>query len=443
MFRRIGSLAAPAIISNITVPVLGLSDTFITGHLGSEKFMAAIAVGSMMVNAVYWLCGFLRMGTTGLAADAFGRHDNELRRRILTVAVLLGATIGVAMILLSPLLKGLMIALMDPPAGTAELAGDYFLISVCGAPAILATMAISGWMVGSQNTLYPMITAIGVNVINIALSFLLVFGLHIGFIGVAFGTLAANWCGLGISLLLARRLKVENRLFSRPKGLYKEIDLRRFFKVNGNLFIRSACLMAVSFALTGYAGRMGDMVLAVNAILMQFFFFFSYFMDGFAFAGEALCGQYAGEKNIPDLRNTIKMLAIWCGIVTFVFTLVYALFPSQIAGLLTDEDSVVRGVEAMKFVVILLPALSVAAFMFDGVYVGLTDTSRMMLATLSGAVIFFSLHYLLPLLTQSAVVRDGSGLWICFLSFLLTRGLVLALSLPQRIIQLSHAKVEV
>lgn len=434
IFRMLGALAMPAIVSNVTVPLLGLSDTFITGHLGSERYMAAIAVGTMMANALYWLCGFLRMGTTGLTAEAFGKGDAARRRDILTVALAIGAAIGVAMTVLSPLLCRLMTWLMSPPEATARLAGEYFLLSVAGAPAILCTMALSGWMVGSQNTLYPMVTAISVNIINIALSMLLVFVFHTGFIGVAVGTLAANWAGLSIAFLLALRMRSDGRLLSPLKQALRRVGLRRFFKVNGNLFVRSACLMSVSFALTGYAGQMGDTVLAVNAVLMQFFFFFSYFMDGFAFGGEALCGRFSGGGKIKELKLSIRGLAVWSGIVTLVFTLLYLFFTPAIASLLTEERSVVEGVEALQWAVCVMPAVSVGAFMFDGVYVGLTDTSRMMMATMAGAVSFFALHYLLPpVFPGSAAANGASGLWLAFLSFLLTRGLVLAGCLPAAI----------
>lgn len=434
MLAMTGRLAGPAIVSNVTVPLLGLSDTFITGHLGAERYIAAIAVGTMMVNAIYWLCGFLRMGTTGLTAEAFGANDSDRRRRILTASLFLGVAIGVAMIILSPLLRHLMLWLMDPPSATAGLAGEYFIISVLGAPAILSTMAVSGWMVGSQNTVYPMVIAISVNVINIALSMVLVFVAGIGFKGVAYGTLCANWAGLALALLLAVRVMKGERLLMIEKGLLRKIGLRRFFNVNGNLFIRSACLMSVSFALTGFAGRMGDNVLAVNAVIMQFFMFFSYFMDGFAFGGEALCGRFMGARQKSNLKMSVNALAVWSLGVTIVFTLIYSFFTSDITGMLTNVDSVIDGVDDIRWVTCVLPAVSVAAFVFDGVYIGLTDTARMMVATLAGAILFFLLHYIFELVGPVPIfMRGAGGLWIAFMGFLSVRGLVLACSLRKTV----------
>ncbi len=434
MLRMSGALAGPAIISNVTVPLLGLSDTFITGHLGAARFIAAISVGTMMVNALYWLCGFLRMGTSGLTAESFGMGDVDRRRRILLISLFLGIGIGLSLILLSPLLGDLMLRLMDPPEGTAELGREYFFISILGSPAILATMAMSGWMVGSQNTLYPMIIAIAVNIVNIAVSFGLVFGLEIGFVGVAYGTLIANWTGFILSLIFVRRL-LPGRIFSGPlSGLMKGMEIGRFFKVNANLFVRSACLMAVSFALTGYCSRLGETSLAVNALLMQFFMFFSYFMDGFAFGGEALCGRFAGERNRINLIMAIKALGVWSVIVTAVFTVLYLFFTPAIVNLLTNVESVRGAFKEIQWITRVLPVVSVAAFMFDGVYVGLTDTYRMMIATMTGAILFFGLHYLFDVFLHASdldAVRATSWLWICFMTFLFARGAVLAGSLKR------------
>lgn len=421
-------LALPAIFSNITVPLLGLCDTFISGHLGAERYIAAIAVGTMLVNSLYWLFGFLRMGTTGLTAEALGRGDDLLRSRVFTAAFLLAVALGVLLILLSPLLSRLMLWIMEPEPATALLGRDYFLVSILAAPAFLATMTVTGWMIGSQNTLYPMITAISVNVINIALSFSLVYFFGLGFMGVAWGTCAANWCGLAISLLLARRLSRGTPLWAPLHQLRSGMDLRRFFRVNSDLMMRSACIMAVLFAMTSLGGRMGDRTLAVNAIIMQFFMFFSYFMDGFAFAGEALCGRFAGQQRPADIHLTVRGLSLWATVMTVSFTAIYFLFTTPIASLLTDELPVVEGVTSMLPVVCLIPLISAAAFIFDGIYIGMTATGRLLITTLVAMAAFFLLSlptgaYLLPGLTPD--VR----LWCGFLTFLLLRGALLAILL--------------
>ncbi|MDE5843344.1 MAG: MATE family efflux transporter [Muribaculaceae bacterium] len=429
------SLAFPAIVSNITVPLLGLSDTYITGHLGAEVYVAAIAVGTMLVNALYWLCGFLRMGTTGLTAEAYGREDQELRADILYMSLLIAFAIGLGLILLSPLLKGMLLGIMAPPDEVGMLGGSYFEISVWGAPAILGTMSLVGWMVGSQNTLYPMIVSIGVNVVNIIVSFTLVFGMETGFIGVAYGTLIANWLGLLAALWFASRILPGGRFSVRLRGLGQRVDARRFFRVNGNLFVRSACLMSVSFALTSYAGKIGENALAVNAVLMQFFLFFSYFMDGFAFGGEALCGRFAGSRQRGNLKMSIKVLGMVSAVVAAVFTAVYCLYTPAIAGMITDVDAVVAGIRKIEWVAWVLPAVSVCAFMFDGVYVGLTATGKMMIATMISAALFFGVH-LMPYVCGGEMQADISPegwLWVAYLTFLGGRGVVLGMLLPSEI----------
>lgn len=422
-------LALPAIFSNITVPLLGLCDTFISGHLGAERYIAAIAVGTMLVNSLYWLFGFLRMGTTGLTAEALGQGDHPLRSRVFTAAFILAVSLGMLLILLSPLLSRLMLLIMAPEPDTAILGREYFMVSILAAPAFLATMTVTGWMIGSQNTLYPMITAISVNVINIALSFSLVYLFDMGFRGVATGTCVANWCGLGISLLLARRLSGSEPLWAPWRQLRKGMDLRRFFRVNSDLMLRSACIMAVLFAMTSLGGRMGDRTLAINAIIMQFFMFYSYFMDGFAFAGEALCGRFAGAKRPADIHLTVRGLLIWAAIMTISFTSAYILFATPIASLLTDEQPVVDGVTGMLPVVCLIPLISAAAFIFDGIYIGMTATLRLLTTTLAAMTAFFILslpsgRLILPFLSPELL------LWTAFLTFLLLRGLLLAILLP-------------
>lgn len=427
-------LALPAIFSNITVPLLGLSDTFISGHLGSERYIAAIAVGTMLVNSLYWLFGFLRMGTTGLTAEAFGRRDNLQRRRVFTTAFILAFSLGLMLMLLSFPIAKLLLWIMHPSEATAALGEEYFRISILAAPAFLATMVITGWMIGSQNTVYPMIIAIAVNVINIALSFSMVYGLNFGFYGVALGTCIANWCGLLIALLLAHRLAGDGHLWAPLKNLWQEMDMRRFFRVNSDLMIRSACIMTVLFAMTSFGGRMGDLVLAENALLMQFFMFFSYFMDGFAFSGEAMCGKFVGENNPWGISMTVMGILLWAMGMVVVFTNVYLFLLHPIAALLTDEVPVIEGVIAMKWVVCTIPVISAAAFVFDGIYIGMTATRRLLLTTLAAMLAFF-LTMLPVMLNADLPMSPNNMLWCAFLLFLLIRGALLAILLPSTVRQ--------
>lgn len=429
MRKEILSLAFPAILSNITVPLLGLSDTFISGHLGSEMYIGAVSVGTVMVNSIFMLMGFLRMGTTGLTSEAFGAEDDISSRRIFTAAVTLGALFGLLMIVFCLPLEKLLGFIISSSPEVASMGSDYFYIVVSSAPAQLAVMGVTGWMIGRQNTLYPMIVSISVNVVNIALSFLFVLGLDMGFIGIAAGTAAANWFGLIMSLYFARLLAPDRILWCGWKSLREGMDFRRFFSVNANLLLRSACLLAVTVAMTSYSGRLGNMSLAVNAVLMQFFLFFSYFMDGFAFSGEALCGRFAGARDALSLRKSIKMLLRISGVVAMSFFIIYLLFTPDIAAFLTDESGVVAGVTDAKWIACLIPVLSVSAFMYDGVYIGLTATRPMFYATLTGMILFFTAHAA-GIKFLADILSPLNVLWAAFLIFLLARGVILMSLLP-------------
>jgi len=419
--RRIAALAFPAIISNITVPLLGLSDTAITGHLGDASFIAAIAAGGMMLNVVYWLFGFLRMGTTGLTADAYGAGADGQISAVLSRSVAIALTVGVAIVLLQGPLLGLLSGVIGAEPEVERLAGEYYRICIWGTPALLMTMSINGWFIGMQNTVWPMAVSISVNVLNVAASLSAVFLLGLGFKGVAYGTLAANWAGLLLALVALGRFAKGRRLWCGWKALWKGGELRRFFGVNTDLFFRSACIMGVSLAVTAYGARLGDLTLAVNAVMMQFFILFSYFMDGLAYSGEALCGRSAGARDREGLMRSVGALTLWGAVAAVVFGLIYLLFLPQAVGLLTDVSEVRAGVVAMRFYVVAIPVLSAAAFLYDGFFIGLTAIRRMLVTTFLSAIFFFAIVWLGP--------KANATLWTAFLGYLLLRGVGLAAQL--------------
>ena len=433
-FRSILRLAWPAILSNITVPLLGFSDTFISGHLGSERYLAAISAGTIMVNSLFWLFGFLRMGTTGLTATAFGAGDSEEQAAVFSRSLVISLLAGALLIIFSSPLCRLMLAIISAPQDVAASASEYFSILILSSPAILATTAASGRLVGRQNTLYPMCIALTVNVVNIALSMWLVFGLECGFRGVAIGTCVANWLGLVLALWLVARQSGGERWIAPARRLWSG-GIGRFFKVNGWLMARSACMLAVTFAMTAFAARIGTLALALNAVMMQFFLLFSYFMDGFAFSAEALCGRYAGAKDFPMLRLSIRNLLIVGGIMSVIFSAAYGLSAPLIASLLTDSRAVVDAVADMPLICWLLPWASVCAFIFDGIFIGLTRTGAMLLSTLIGMLLFFGAY---PLLEMTGVITPSNALWSAFLLYLFARGAVLAISLSHKAECISH-----
>ena len=427
--RDIFRIAAPAIVSNITVPLLGLADTTISGHLGSEKFIAAIAVGSMMINVVLWCFGFLRSGTSGLTAQAYGAKDPAGQHELFSRSVLLGLFIGLAMIILQWPLMWLLLNVIDAEPAVSGLAPQYFRIIIWGAPAMLATMAVSGWFLGMQSGFYPMVIAILTNVVNIGASLLLVYEAGLGFPGTALGTTVANWFGLVLALLLARRFN-GGQMPLPPRG--KWFVLRgsgRFFRVSSDIFLRSLCIMAVSLGMTAFGARIGSLVLAVNAVMMQFFLFFSYFMDGFAFAAEALTGKAVGRQDDILMRSTKRALGLWAVGMAVSFTAVYYFFWHPISTFITPETDVLQSIGELHLWLILMPAITVAAFIYDGIYIGLTATRLMFVATASGAAVFYIFNMLCS--STSDPIAANSALWASFLSYLLIRGAGLAALCPR------------
>ncbi|MCM1369948.1 MAG: MATE family efflux transporter [Candidatus Amulumruptor caecigallinarius] len=415
--KSILRLAVPAILNNITVPLLGICDTAVSGHLGSAAYIGAVAVGAMMLNVIFWLSGFLRAGTTALVSNAFGAGDMGVAVNVSKKAFVIVSAISGMLLLAYPFIGEFLIDIISPQDETRHLALQYYNICVWSVPAQLGVMVVSGWFIGMQNTVVPMFVAIGMNIVNIVMSLIYVFPMKMGFSGIALGTLTANWIGFATALLymIAKIRKL-------PKNGGK-VKWHRFFSVNSNLFMRSFCIMGVTMAVTSYGARLGDTVLAVNAVMMQFFIFFSYFMDGFAFAGEALVGKASGEKNIQRLHATTRALLLWGAGMASAFFIIYLFAGSHIAGLITDSADVCMGVAEMHLWVVLLPPVTVAAFLFDGIFIGLTRTRMLFLTTLLAAAIFFAIT--LPFDIKGGF--NNNILWLAFECYLLIRGLSLAI----------------
>ena len=427
--RDILRLSLPAIASNVTVPLLGLCDTAISGHLGSELFLASIAVGTVMLNVVFWMFGFLRGGTTGLTANALGASDYKEVGKVLCRGLFIALIAGVALIAAQRPLFAFLSLVAGQGSDIDSYVRQYFNLRIWGSPALLATMAISGWFVGMQSTLYPMIIAIAMNVVNIAVSFLLVFPCGMGFPGVAAGTLISNWTGLAIALaclwFFKRGLPVRF-VFS---GVFHG-GLWRYFSVNGNLFLRSFFIICVTMGVTAAGARLGTLVLAVNVIVMQFFQFFSFFMDGFAFSGEAIIGLRAGQGDLEMLGKSFRRLLQWTLGVGLCFTVLYFTAGGKVAALLTDSPEVVGMIGDVRLFIGLIPIVSCWAFIYDGFYIGLTDTWQMMISTLLGGVAFFMLAFTniaAPGGHMAFGVVSNEMIWTGFLAYLFVRGAWLAL----------------
>ena len=419
--RQILHIALPSIVSNITVPLLGLVDVAIVGHLGSAAYIGAITVGGMLFNMAYWLFAFLRMGTSGLTAQAYGRGDRAETVRVLVRALGVALAIGVALVALSRPVADVAFRLIPCSPEVEASARVYFALLVWGAPAVLGLYGFAGWFVGMQNARFPMAVAITQNVVNIVASAALVFGLGWQVEGVAAGTLIAQYAGLLMAVAgWWRGYRADARGVSlRP--VTDRAALSRFFAVNRDIFLRTLCLIAVTVCFTSSGAAAGDTVLAANALLMQLFMLFSYVMDGFAYAGEALAGRYVGAADAAGFRRTVRRLFGWGLVLAVAFTLAYGAGGRTFLSLLTSETSVVDMAMAYQPWAVAVPLTSFAAFLFDGIFIGATATGRMLLAMAVASSVFFISYYLLT------DTLGNHALWLAFLAYLGARSGVEAL----------------
>lgn len=420
--RQILQIAVPSIVSNITVPLLGLIDVAIVGHMGSPVYIGAVAVGSMIFNLIYWLFGFLRMSTSGMTAQAYGRRALDDVTKILIRSVGIAMLTALAIIVLQLPLKWLMFWLMGPTADVVPYATAYFHIVVWGAPAMLGLYGLSGWFIGMQNTRIPMFISIMQNVVNILASLTLVYGFGMKIEGVALGTVVAQYAGLltAVGLLV----RYYGRLFQRKRNdrsfmnVWRTNNNQAFFRTNRDLFLRTVCLVGVNLFFTSASARQGAVILSVNTVMLQLFLFFSYFMDGFAYAGEALGGRFYGARNAAAFRETLRRLFVWALMVTMVFTVLYVVGSMTIVRLLTDEVEVRHVAQNYIWWMWLVPAAGAAAFIWDGVFVGITASRGMLVATF-WAVVAFAAVYIL-----SIRLIGNDGLWLAQIVYLVMRGFI-------------------
>lgn len=412
--RSILALAVPAIVANITTPLLSLVDLAIVGHLGSAVYVGAIAVGGSLFSMIYWIFGFLRFGTSGLTAQAVGRGDDSEVMLTGLRSLVIAVGLGTALILLHRPLGQMALRIMECDAETGAIALRYFNLLIYGAPAVMMQYSLTGWFVGRQDTRTPMIISLVINVVNIGASLGLVYGLGLDIEGVAGGTLIAQWAGCLLALGLSRPQR-------KPWAAIMQPDkLKRFFSVNGDIFLRTLCLIGVTVWFTRAGASQGAVVLAVNTLMLQLFTLFSYFMDGFAFAAEALCGKYTGSGDRAALNRCIRRFMVWGAALAVVFSALYAFGGDTLPRLLTNDESVIEASGEYLLWGAGIPIVGFMAFIWDGIVIGTTRTRLMLWTMAASTAIFFGLWFLLE-------PRLGNhGLWAAFLSYLLSRGLLLA-----------------
>uniref|UniRef100_UPI003FEE19C7 MATE family efflux transporter n=1 Tax=Alloprevotella sp. TaxID=1872471 RepID=UPI003FEE19C7 len=417
MNKQILHIALPSIISNITVPLLALVDTTIVGHLGSASYIAAIALGGMIFNMIYWLFNFLRMGTGGLTAQAYGANQHQATSYILLRSLTIAGGIALTLLLLQRPIFQVTFHFVTATAEVRSLASIYFNILIWGAPAMLALYSFTGWFLGMQNAHIPMCIAITQNVVNIAVSTFLVFGCHLKIEGVALGTLISQYTALLLAVIFCLT-KFDVKQHFELKAILDINTLKRFFQINRDIFLRTLCLIAVTTYFTSAGSTQGELTLAANTLLMQFFIIFSYFMDGFAYAGEALGGRYFGAHDRLNFQRVTRCLFAWGGALSVLFFFIYFLSGTSLLHLLTDDSQVINRAQQYLPIIYFIPLISFAAFLFDGLYIGTTATRYMLISMFCASAAFFVLINVCTL--------SNTLLWLAFLVYLGGRGLMQA-----------------
>ena len=416
--RQIIQIALPSIVSNITVPLLGLVDVTIVGHLGAAAYIGAIAVGGMLFNMIYWIFGFLRMGTSGLTAQAYGSKNADEMLRTLYRSLFISILLAAALIVLQWPIRLLAFLFIDGSEEVQALAATYFHICIWGAPAVFGLYSFTGWFIGMQNSRYPMYIAIMQNVINIIASLLFVYGLEMKVEGVALGTVIAQYAGLFMAMALYWKHYHHTEHKRSLEFILEREAMKRFFVINRDIFLRTVCLVSVTVFFTSTGAAYGDVILAVNTILMQLFTLFSYIMDGFAYAGEALSGKDIGACNYKGLQQTVRHLFGWGIGMTVGFTLLYIAGGEGFLSLLTNEDEVIAASSEYFYWVLAIPIAGFAAFLYDGICIGATATKIMLQAMIVAVASFFVTYYLF----QSDM--GNHALWMSFIVYLFMRGFI-------------------
>ena len=423
--RRVLGLAGPIIIANLSVPLLGAVDTAVMGHLPDARFLGGVAVGAVIFNFIYWGFGFLRMGTTGLTAQAYGADDGGELRAILTRALLLAGLLGAVLWVLQWPLAWAALQLFEASDNVETLAADYFNIRIWSAPAVLANYCIIGWFVGQQNTRAALVLQLWLNGFNIIFDLIFVLGLGMTVEGVAAATVIAEYATIGLGFLMVRRQLRRTGGTGWGTDILDRGKLRRLIALNVDIMIRTFCLIAAFAYFTSQGARYGDATLAANAILMQFQQFLSFGLDGFAHAAEALIGGAMGARNRAAFRATVRITTIWAAGVAIVYGLVYLLAGVLIINLLTSIEEIRTLAREFHWWLVLSPILSVWSFQLDGIFIGATHTREMRNAMIASLAVFLGSAWVFQ------PVLGNHGLWLSMMIFMVARAIALMLYYPR------------
>jgi len=398
------------------------------GHLESDVYIGAIALGSLIFNFIYWGLGFLRMGTSGFTAQAWGRNNQAETILVFARAFFIAISISLVLLVLQKPIEILSFAVLKGETRVEELAMAYFRIRVWAAPAALGQFALLGFFLGMQNARLPMIVLVLTNLLNLGCNFFFVMKLGMGSDGVALGTVIAQYSGFLIALFLLWKHYRKLFVYWSLKATLQWKELRIFLMVNKDIFIRTMCLVIVFSIFTARSASSDllsegeETILAVNSLLMQFFMFFSFLIDGFAHASEALTGRFIGANDSKSLSRTIRLLFIWGTGISLFFTLLYLLGGNAIFRVLTNNPEVIANARPYFFWIIMVPLVSFSAFLWDGIYIGATAGKQM-----RNAMLISTLGVFFPVYILAGKFMGNHGLWFAFILFMLARGVTMQL----------------
>lgn len=429
MNKKILQLAIPSIISNVTLPLLGLVDTGIMGHMDSEDYIAAVAIGSVIFNIVYWNLAVLRMSTTGLTAQALGRKDDAESISVMARGIGLALVAGAALICLQWPIEQFAFWVIDAKENVTNIARNYYYVRIYAAPAAVANFVFIGWFLGRQKAGTAMILTIVINGINTAGSLFFVYGLGMKEEGVALGTVAGQYAGLVLSVVIFLSHMPGWAKYYKARLVWKLTAMRQYFLVNGALVIRTLTLsLAFAFFKVQYTDD-NITIASMNNILLEIAMFMAFAVDGFAFAAESLAGKYFGARDLVNLKRCVKLNMAWGHGLAFCFSIAFLIWGLDLVAIITDKEDVINASPEFLFWIAILPLASTAAFIFDGVYIGTTATRALVISMLVSTFgLFLPLYFILE------PIMGNHGLWLAFMIFMVARAVTLWIAYPRAVL---------
>lgn len=420
-------LAIPNIISNFSIPLLGAVDTALMGRLETEHYLGAVGIGGVIFSFIYWGFGFIRMATTGMTAQAYGKNDSVecglLLQRSLSFAII-GSFL---LLIIQWMLADVSFLLIKTSSEVEQLARTYFHIRIYAAPATLCLHAFHGVFLGLQNAKYPMLLTIIVNLINIILNIIFVNTLGMNVDGVAIATVIAQYIGLIVAILLflVRYRYLLTTWNFRVILVFSKLKL--LLSISSDIFLRTLCLVFSFAYFTAKSAALSDTILAINTILLQYINLMSYAIDGLAFAAESLIGKYKGANDMDNLKRTTRQIFLWSFLLGVIIMLVFVLYRNQLLHLFTDKPNLIEETKPYLFWIIIAPVINIAAYIWDGIYLGATATKPLRNSMIVAMIFFLGLVSLL-------IPYGNHGLWAAFTLLLITRGVLLTVLAPKHLL---------